>query len=377
LSDPSHVRTVVHYTEAGIFGGAERMLLTVIRGLDPGRWRSVLFHHGGKGIAQLVDEARDLGVPTRTFAGLTGKRGMIALPAFVNALRAEGPAVFHAHLGWALRCTRGIIAAAAMSTPAVIASQQLFETPRGFRDRLRHRLVSRAVDRYIAVSEAMALRMRPVVHDPERRLSLVRNGAVLGPFLAAATQRNTRMTSERPSAVVLALARLDWQKGLEFLVRAVPSVPGALFRIAGEGPARPVLEQLATTLGVRQRVEFLGHRTDVADLLTQADVFVLPSILEGLPVSIVEAMAAGVPVVATDIEGSNEIVRNGDTGLLVPPSDADALAAGLLRMLGDSSLRRSVSDRARALVQADYSADTMVRRVEKVYDEVLARARPR
>jgi glycosyltransferase involved in cell wall biosynthesis len=377
LSAPRGARTVVHYSEAGVFGGAERMLLTLMRGLDPDRWRSVLFHHGGDGIAQLVEESRALGVETRAFPRLSGKRGLLALPSFVAALRAESPVVFHAHLGWALRCTRGILAAAAIRTPAIVASQQLFDVPVRARDRAMHRIVSRAVDRYIAVSASMKRRMGEVVHDAERRIELVRNGTVLEPLLAARRRRNAATISGSSPPVVLALARLDWQKGIEHLVRAAPFVPDARFRIAGEGPDRKALEELAAAHGVDDRVTFLGHRTDVPELLAQADVFVLPSILEGLPVSIVEAMAAGTPVIATDIEGTNEIVRDGVTGLLVPPGDAASLAAAIRRMLSDESLRHAATAEAGALVSAEYGADTMVRRVEQVYDQAISGHRNR
>jgi glycosyltransferase involved in cell wall biosynthesis len=365
------VRTIVHYTEAPVFGGAERMLLTLLAGLDQDRWRSLLFYHEYPGVAQLVKEAAALGVPTAGFRPWGKKRGVVVLPRLVRAIRESGAEIFHAHPGWALRCTKGLVAASIARTRAVVVTQQLFAAPEARRGRLQHRLVSRLVDRYIAVSAAMAEELAGVVHGGRERVRVVHNGVNLDDLLSLEAGNPTGRPPSGGRPVVLTLARLDWQKGLEHLLRAVPSVPDARFLIAGEGSERHQLEELATALRIADRVEFLGHRTDVAALLQMADVFVLPSVMEGLPVSVVEAMASGTPVVATDIPGTREIVLHEKTGLLAPPGDPVALGAAISRMLRDESLRHRLREAGRALAAAEYSATMMVRRVESIYEDIL------
>jgi glycosyltransferase involved in cell wall biosynthesis len=173
--------------------------------------------------------------------------------------------------------------------------------------------------------------------------------------------------------VVLTVARLDEQKGHCYLLEAAAQVPEAQFVLAGDGPLRASLEAQARSLGVEDRVKFLGYRSDIADLLADCDVFVLPSLYEGLPLSILEAMSAGKPVIATHIGGTDEAVIAGETGLLVPPADSAALAAAIRSLLTDRPLAQRLATAGRARVAQEFSAAKMVQQVIAVYDELLAK----
>src|SRR4029453_11595231 len=142
----------------------------------------------------------------------------------------------------------------------------------------------------------------------------------------------------RPDYVILTPARLHPQKGHEYLLAAAAQIPDATFVLAGDGPLRSELEVRARELGIAGRCLFLGERADVPDLLAAADLFVLPSLFEGLPVSILEAMAAGRPVVATAIGGTDEVVTTEQTGLLVPPRDPVAIAAAIRGLRAEPAL---------------------------------------
>jgi glycosyltransferase involved in cell wall biosynthesis len=124
-------------------------------------------------------------------------------------------------------------------------------------------------------------------------------------------------------------------------------------------------------MGIREQVVFLGHREDIPELLALCDLFVLPSHFEGLPVSVIEAMAAAKPVVATDVGGTNEAVAHGETGLLVPARQPEALAGAINSILGDPGLARRFGTAGRARAQREFSAEVMVQRVTRVYEEVL------
>jgi glycosyltransferase involved in cell wall biosynthesis len=364
-------RLVVHYTDAVAYGGAERMLLTLIEGLDRRRWSPLLYHHGGPAIAPLLEGALAAGVPTRIVPPIQGKRGIARVPALVRQIRTDDPAVFHAHLPWRFRCSRGLVAARLARVPAVMATQQLFVAPSSRRAVLRHRLLSMAVDRYIAVSNDMARALRPLCVRADRRVTVVHN-AVRADVLDAATDRCGALPEATGRPVVLTLARLDAQKGLEYLVGAAALVPDTLFLIAGDGGERRRLEALAREKGLAERVRFLGYRDDAHQLLAACDIYVLPSLFEGLPVSVLEAMAAGKPVVATAIPGTDEAVLHGRTGLLVPPADPQALAGAIRDVLSDPTLARRLGEAGRERVRQHFSAGRMVERVMGVYEELLA-----
>ena len=143
--------------------------------------------------------------------------------------------------------------------------------------------------------------------------------------------------------------------------------------IAGDGPERERLVAKAAAVGVADRVRWLGHRDDVPALLAAADLFVLPSLNEGLPLAAMEAMLAGVPIVATDAGGTGEIVRDGTTGVLVPPGDPLALSASIRALLGDRSRAARLAIAARELIEREHSAAAMVAETSRLYEELLAR----
>jgi glycosyltransferase involved in cell wall biosynthesis len=174
---------------------------------------------------------------------------------------------------------------------------------------------------------------------------------------------------------VLVVARLDPDKGHRHLLAAAALLPDVRFVLAGEGPERGALEALASELRIDERVRFLGHRSDIPQLLAACDVMALPSSFEGLPISVLEAMASGTAVVASNIGGVDELVHNNITGLLVESRDAPALARAIRRLVDDPALAARLADAARENVAQEFSASTMARRVAAVYDRVLERQR--
>jgi glycosyltransferase involved in cell wall biosynthesis len=366
---------VVHYTDASEFGGAEQALLTLCAGLDSGSWRQLLVHRP-EAPARLLSEAAALGVEPRVSTRAERGRDLAGLRRLAQLLRDERTAVLHAHLPWPLRCTRGLVAGMLARTPAIVATQQLYSTL-ALGPRLRQRALSLGVHRYIAVSGAMAEEMARDRVVPRRKLRVIRNSLSTrsmdcppGPALRAQLGGATG----RP--VVLSLARLNGRKGLGTLLEAAALVPEAAFAVAGEGAERPALEARIRDLGLEHRFRLLGQRDDVPALLANSDVFVLSSTREGLPLSVLEAMAAGRPVVASAIGGTDEVVTAGETGLLFPPGDAPALAQALRRLFADPDLANRLSGAARVRVRNEFAAEIMTRRVEAIYEELLSPGRP-
>ncbi|HJX88018.1 MAG TPA: glycosyltransferase, partial [Gemmatimonadales bacterium] len=287
-------RTVLHFTDSDQFGGTERALLQVLAGLDRSRWRPVLLHRPESGLAPLLQEARHLGVELRTVPQLRGAQGWARLPALVQHIRRERAAVFHAHLTWPLACRMGLLGAALARVPAVVATAQLFvDLPPSGWTTMQHRVVSACVDRYLAVSRQVAAQLRERFGVRPDKITLVPNAVALDQFPRAVSPAPARPADPAASHTVLTVARLDPQKGLHHLVAAAALVPEARVMVVGEGPERRALETRIAHLGLGDRVHLLGFRSDVPDLLAGSDLFVLPSLFEGLPLSILEAMAAG------------------------------------------------------------------------------------
>jgi glycosyltransferase involved in cell wall biosynthesis len=170
------------------------------------------------------------------------------------------------------------------------------------------------------------------------------------------------------------IARLTDQKGHTYLFDAiarVPSLDRLQLIVVGDGSLRSALEADAVARGIANRVHFLGARRDLGDLLSAMDMFVLPSLWEGLPLSLVLAMGAGLPVIATAVAGIPEVVTDGTTGLLVPPADADALGRALARVAADPGERTRLGHNAREFVLPRFGVDVYVRAVTGLYDELL------
>jgi glycosyltransferase involved in cell wall biosynthesis len=359
---------VVHYVDSDFFGGSEEAALHLIASLDRARWEPVLLHHPGAGVARLVEGASRLGVRTRAVPRPDRARRMAGLAGLRQALRTERPAIFHAHLSWPLACKYGVLAAWLARVPAVVATAQLYLEVGSHAEQ---RLMMMALRRIIAVSNEVRARYARELRVPARKLAVVPNGIEVPPAVRRPDPAlRAELVRGRPDYVVLTPARLHEQKGHAYLLAAAARVPEATFVLAGDGPLRAELERLAAELNVADRCVFLGYRSDVSDLLAAADVFVLPSLFEGLPVSVLEAMAAERAVVATAIGGTDEAVTHEVTGLLVPPRDPAALAAAIRRLQADPQLAGRLAAAGRERVQREFSSAATARNVMRIYDEV-------
>lgn len=364
-------RRVVHYVDSDIFGGSEEAALHLMSSLDHERWEPVLLHHSGPGVARLADGAKRLGVRTVVLPRVRRGPRLAELPWLWRALSLERPTLFHAHLTWPRACKPGVLAAWLTRVPAV-ATAHLYVASRL---KWRTRPILRLLRRIIAVSEEVKTHYARELHVPARRLAVVRNGIRLPPFVAPPNiTLRADLIRGRPDYIVLTPARLHPQKGHEYLLAAAAQVPDATFVLAGDGPLRAELEARARKLGLADRCIFLGHRSDMLDLLAVSDLFVLPSLFEGLPISVLEAMAAQRPVVATSIGGTDEVVIHGVTGLLVPPRDPATLAAAIRRLRADPVLAERLAAAGRERVEREFSAVAMARNVMRIYDEVLGGA---
>lgn len=368
-------QTVVHVIDSTNFGGAEQALLTLLAGLDRSRWDPILVHHDFEALTPLVDEASAAGVPTVAVQPMPpGLEGIRRLPHFARELHRMRPSVVHLHLTWPLGCQYPLVAAISNRSARVVATVHLYvELSLSRRVMVQQRLLTRGVDRYLAVSSHIRDALIEHLGWPADKIDVVNNAVLLGDAPSADSGVRAELTRGTGRAVVLVPARLDPQKGQRHLLQAAALVTDACFVLAGDGPDRASLEAFTRSLRIEERVTFLGHRRDVPQLLAAADVVVLPSLYEGWPLAILEAMDAARPVIATRIGGVDQIITEGHDGMLVPAGDAAALAGAIRTLLDQPELRCRLGVAARATVAERFSVPVMCRQVEAVYDELLAR----
>lgn len=230
----------------------------------------------------------------------------------------------------------------------------------------------------IAVSQDLAdflvseCRVRPA------KVSMIPNGIDVQRFaeVGDVTGLRNKLGIADHKQIIGTIGRLMEQKGTEHLVRAYALLarknPDAVLVIVGDGELRGSLERLARDLGVDDGVVFTGIREDVPELLHLFDIFVLPSLWEGQPITIMEAMAAGKPVVATSVGGNAEILRQGDLGVLVPARDPGALSDAIERLLKDRAMARQLGERARSHAASDLTSAVMTRRHEQIFESLFS-----
>ena len=245
---------------------------------------------------------------------------------------------------------------------------------------VHRRLYRRNRERFAAIV-ATAETMRTEVErgiGASRRLVTISNSVELGTRAQPEHRPKVRraLGLDEDAALLLTVGRLTDQKGQLHLVRAMRSVveahPRARLLIAGTGELESALRAEVGRLGLEDHVSLLGLRRDVDQLLRAADLFVLPSLWEGLSIALLEAMAAGLPVVATRVSGTDQVLRHRESGLVVEPRDEDALAEALQAVLDDPELGRALGTRARATVEEEHSAERAARAYLELYKEVLA-----
>jgi glycosyltransferase involved in cell wall biosynthesis len=367
-------QSIFFYTDSRVLGGAENAMFMLLRSLDRSEWESTLLLEDDEAVAPLAARAAELGLTVRRIPPMPlGLGGARRVPALVRLLRRKRPDVFHAHMSSPVACKWGLAAAVAARVPAVLGTVQVgaYEPPnRSAYWQLR--ALARRVDRYFAVSREIAAELVGALGWPAEKVEVLYNAVdVERTAVAPPPGLREQLGGSEIRPLVLTPARLNAQKGHEALLGAIAEVPEALFLLAGDGPERGRLEALAAELGVADRVRFLGRREDIPQLLAACDVFALPSLYEGSSLAVLEAMAAGIPIVSSAIGGTDELIDDGRSGLLVPPGDAAALAAALRRVLGHPQLRENFAARARERVDAGLRREQNAERVAGVYRGLL------
>jgi glycosyltransferase involved in cell wall biosynthesis len=240
---------------------------------------------------------------------------------------------------------------------------------------LLERRYSRFTDRLVLVCQSDLRQARKHKLSPERKMAVILNGLEdrPGPESDDLVRRRRELGWAPGRPVIGTVSRLHRQKGIVHLLRAGPrifsAVPESRIVVVGDGPQAGRMKREALRLRLGERCLFLGAREDATALMALFDVFVLPSLWEGLPFVLVEAAALGKPIVATAVDGVPEILEDGRTGLLVPPGDSVALAEAVIRLLGDKAEAKCLAEKARSLVPPRFPLRRMVEQTQNLYIE--------
>ncbi len=363
------VRLALVITDLDV-GGAEKALVSLAMGLDSSRWQIKVFCLSAPGA--LADTLIESGLACECL-GVSRRRPIQAIWRLASSLRQFQPELIQSFLFHANVACR--FAAPFARRPWLLGGTRVAEREKRWHlvlDWLTQRLASGSV----CVSEDVALFSRQVAHLDPNRLTVIPNGIDPAPYDQAHPLDRTALGITGPGPIVLFVGRLDIQKGLEELLDAASIVLADrsdwYLAIAGEGPLRNLIQQrIASNRDLGAHVHLLGRRDDIPQLLKTADYLVLPSRWEGMPNAILEAMAASRPVVATNVEGSRELVLPGVTGWLVPARDPLALAQALLQACENPERLRLLGQAARRRVEDTYSQAAAIRAYERVWANVL------
>ena len=370
--------TVLHFTSAFERGGAEAHLAALVRGLDRAAFQPLVACPPA--LAEVLSE--ELGSDVELIPiDLRRARDFRAAPQIARLFARRRIDILHSHLFcsslFASPAARLAGAGAVIETPHVSERWRRGWWKSHF---FVDRLAARAVDAFIAVSEANARYLVEVKGLPARKVRVIRNGidpAHFGKPVIPAGPRRQRLGFGAGDPVLVVVGRLEPQKGhrvlLDALLRVRASIGTVRLVIVGDGSLRGALEAYCRSLGLGDAVRFVGRQSNVEDWLALAQVVVLPSFYEGLPLVALEALAAERPLVATAVDGTPEVVRDGRTGLTVPPGDPARLAQAILRLLRDPTLGSQLARAGRELVAQEFTHERQVSETEQLYRETWER----
>ena len=354
-------------------GGAERQLLYLVDGVT--RLADVtVVSLSGSDVALLPEFSRLAGVQTLLCPKRPGLDPML-IPRLVAMLRRERPTIVHTYLRTAGYWGR--VAACLAGIPIRIASERNIEIERGRLENLLDRMLSSVTDRVVVNSAAIRDYLISAEGLASAKIEVIHNGVPISRPLLEPEVRTVRreLGLGELEYVVAFIGRLVPQKNpglfLEMAAAVLRSGLKCGFLLVGDGPLRATLTDQARPLGIQEAVRFTGVRNDVPRILRVVDLLVLTSDWEGLPNVILEALAAGVPAVATNVGGVGELLTDGATGYVVPQRDLSTLVNRVIRILDDRGFRLECGRRGREYVQAHFSTSAMVDRTVALYNLAL------
>lgn len=370
MSENTKIKTILFLSTSSGPGGAERVISNLAASLDPERYRALLclFRPGW---LQERSESRGIRTVVLPTKGMADGRWAFQ---FWRLLRQEQVDIIHSHEFDAN--VQGAFVANLAGIPLVATIHGKNYYWEKLRRRMAYRWVSRKAA-MVTVSQDLKQFIVETVGVSPARVKVLYNGVDVLPHCNSVDVDDCKKELCLPEnhQIVGVVGNLYPVKGHQYLIEGIPSIlakcPNTSFVFAGRGELDAELKAQVHRLGVEKNVLFLGLRQDIPRILAMIDVFVLPSLSEGLSMAILEAMISGKPVVATQVGGNPELVLNGETGALVPPRDSQALASSVVNLLADRRQAAEFAEKGKRRAEGQFSLRTMVCAYQSLYEECL------
>lgn len=374
---PAQRRKVFYLLDSLNVGGTEVQAVELATRLSPQRYDVTLGCLRARG--PLLERLRGSSVSVREFypkGGFDSFRGIYQMFRLAKFLRRGRFQIMHSHDVYAN--ILGIPAATIARVPIIISSQRdlghldLYKSGRRIWLRRLQKLSTAVLTNANAVREAVLSEN----HFAPEKVRVIHNGVDLERFSKASKDRNWLLPAASHEKWIVLVGNMHGEiKGHSVLIAAAKAVvgefPSVRFLLAGDGERRKGFEEQVSRLGLEQHFLFLGRRDDVSRILGCCDVGILPSQAEGFPNAVLEYLAAGLPTIASRVGGNVEIIRDGQTGLLVPPNDSAALGQAICRLLREPHYASELGDSGRAYVAAEFSFQRLIDKTDRMYTELL------
>jgi len=364
---------VLHVISKLPIGGVENLLLMVLRNCNKAKFFPMVCSLSDRG--EIGKEIEDLGFEVVCLNKLKHRIDWTIVKDIYRCIRKNDIQVvfsyqYHANL-------YGRIAAHLARVPCIIASvHNVYTIDKKIHRRIINKYLSGWTDKIVAVSKAVKDDVLKYDLVPDEKVEIIYNGVDLSKFLDTNGDAVKQEFTIAPGVPVIGtVGRLTLQKGQRYLLEAISLLrkkfPDLVLLVVGDGPLKNELKDYAKSLGIQKSAIFTGSRRDVPSLLAAMDLFVLPSLWEGLSISLIESMAAGKPVITTDIPPIREVVNTDKVGILVPPQDSRTLAEAIEILLKNKGMAERLGKAARERVFSTFNIETTIRRYTDIFEDIL------
>ncbi len=365
---------VAHFIDSHDPGGAETLVVEICRKIEDRGYKPEVYHFGNP---WLEGQCRKHGIPTSMAPGHRWYKSAGTLPLFIPVfarfLKERRVDILHSHLFGPV--TGACFAAYLAGIPHIGTLHDIYTIEEKKRRIWYIQLSSLLGTRLVTVSHQMKTYLTNLGRFNDRAFQTIVNGLDLDKFnLSCSREQHPELGLDPEDIVLICVGRLEKIKGHDILLKAFGLLKPrkhVKMLIVGDGPCRQEIDQQIIENGLLQNVRMLGQRNDIPELLNLSDCFVLSSRSEGLSCSIIEAMAAGLPVIATDVGGNSELVVNGENGYLVPPDHARILSLRLQSVIDDTIRRIKFGEKSLQFARIRYSLDTMIGKYADNYDSMM------
>ncbi len=369
---------VAHFIDSHDSGGAETLVVEICRKIETHGFSPEVYHFGNP---WLEEKCLEYGIPSQFVPGHRWYKSAGTLPLFIPVfarfLKERRVDILHSHLFGPV--TGACFSAYFAGIPHIGTLHDIY-TIEAKKRRVRYiQLSSLLGTRLVTVSHQMKTYLTNLGKFKDSALQTIVNGMDLDKFnLSCSREHYPELGLDPQDVVLICVGRLEKIKGHDVLLKAFGLLrPGRHTKllIVGDGPCKQEIEQQISERGLQQNVRMLGQRNDIPNLLNLSDCFVLSSRSEGLSCSIIEAMAAGLPVIATDVGGNSELVLHGKNGYLVPPDHAGILSLRLQSVIDDTARRKKFGEMSLQFARGQYSLDAMIGKYADNYNAMIEKRR--